>query len=180
MAAKPQQRRQAKAATMSKHGKTAQRLPEVIQQNKDVIAERWLEAVEQDAEIGSILLPHFERKERLIQLLAIATTVAEGKELSDQDRHACLRYGAMRFQQSYTVPLLMREAKLLQTSLADYMQRNFAAVDLIHLVPDIVRLMSTIETLWKTAARGFVQQEHAEKVANRRKVKRIIGDAKAS
>jgi hypothetical protein len=164
----------------TKHRKIAQRLPEVVQENKDAIAERWLEAVKQDAEIGSILLSDFDRKEDVVPLLEIATTVAEDKELSDPDRHACLRYGATRYQQSYTIALLMREAKLLQSSVADYMQRNFAAADVIHWVPDIVRLMTVIETLWKTTARGFVQQEHAEKVANRRKVKPIIESAKAS
>jgi hypothetical protein len=86
-----------------------------------------------------------------------------------------------RYQQRSTIPLLMREAKLLQASIADYMQRNVAASEMIHLVPDTLRLMRTIDTLWKATARGFIQQAHAEKVSNRRRVKRILeSNAKAS
>jgi hypothetical protein len=67
----------------------------------------------------------------------------------------------------------IRITLLLQASIADYMQLNFAASEMIHLVPDTLRLMCTIDTPWKATARGFIQQAHAEKVPNRRRVKRI-------
>jgi hypothetical protein len=148
-----------------------QRLPQAIKANRDTIVEHWLQALKREPEIGSVSVADSERSERLSQLLDIATAVAKGKEFSAADRNAYLRYGAIRYQQSYTIHLLMREAKLLQASIADCMQRNIAAIEMIHLVPDTVRLMGTIETLWKAAARGFIQQAHAEKVANRRRVK---------
>jgi YesN/AraC family two-component response regulator len=59
-----------------------QRLPQLIGANKENIVEHWLQAVQHDAEIGTIPVPDAERKEHLPLLLQIAIGVAEGKELT--------------------------------------------------------------------------------------------------
>jgi hypothetical protein len=152
-----------------------------IKADSDLIVQHWLQALKREPENSSIPISDSACSERLLQLLHIATAVTEGKQFRAEDRNAYLRHGAIRYQQRSTLPLLMREAKLLQASIADYMQRNVAASEMIHLVPDTLRLMRTIDTLWKATARGFIQQAHAEKVANRRRVKRILEtNAKAS
>jgi hypothetical protein len=158
-----------------------QRLPQDIRANRESILEHWLQAVKQEPEIGSIPVPDSERSERLPELLDIATRIAEGNELTAEQRNAYLRHGASRYKQSYTIPLLMREARLLQACLADHIQRNFAVIEIIHLVPETVHFMATIDALWKAAARGFIQQANAEKVANRRHLKRVLdANTKAS
>jgi hypothetical protein len=157
------------------------RLSQAIKANRDLIVDHWLQALKREPENSSIVVADSARSERLAQLLDITAAVAEGKQFSAEDRNAYLRHGAIRYQQNCTIPLLMREAKLLQASIADYMQRNFAASEMIHLVPDTLRLMRTIDTLWKATARGFIQQAHAEKVATRRRMKRILeANVKAS
>jgi hypothetical protein len=142
---------------------STQRLSQAIKANRNLIVQHSLQALKREPENSSIPVADSASSERLSQLLDIATAVAEGRQFSTDDRNAYLRYGAIRYQQSSTIPLLMREAKLLQASIADYMQRNFAASEMIHLVPDTLRLMRTIDTLWKATARGFIQQAHAEK-----------------
>jgi hypothetical protein len=152
-----------------------QRLPQLIKANRYLIVEHWLDALKGEPEINSNAVANAEGRERMAQLLDIAAAVTEGKQFSAQDKHAYLRYGAVRYQQGYTSHLLMRESKLLQASVADYMQRHIAEIEMIYLVLDTLRLMGTIENLWKAAARGFVQQAHAEKVAHRRDTKPILG-----
>jgi hypothetical protein len=137
---------------------TTQRLSQTMKAYRDVIVEHWLQALKRESESGSSPVADSECREHLSQLLDIAATVAEGKEFSADDRNAYLRYGAIRYQQSYTIPLLMREAKLLQASIADFMQHNFAATEMIHLVPDTLRLMGTIETLWKAAGKSETEK----------------------
>lgn len=123
--------------------------------------QHWLQTLKREPEIGALPIGDSERSEPLSRLLDIATAIGEEKEFSAEDRSSYLRYDAIRYQQRYTIPLLIREGKLLQPSIADYLQRTFAQSEMIHIVPETVRLMATIESLWNAAARGFIQQAHA-------------------
>ena len=88
-----------------------QRLTQVIRANRESVVENWLQAVQKDSEISSIPVPDSERKEHVPLLLDVATDVAEGKELTADNRKAYVRHGAIRYRQGYTVPLLIREAR---------------------------------------------------------------------
>jgi len=171
------------AARTPDQGILRQRLPQVISANKESIVEHWLQAVKQDAEIGSISVPDSERKQHLPLLLQIAKDVAEGKELTVEDTEAYLRHGIVRYRQGYTVPLLIREARLLQASVADCIQRNFNGIEMSYLVPDTIHFMGTIDALLEASARGFIQQANSEKVSSRRRSKQkhlAESNAKAS
>jgi len=102
-------------------------------------------------------------------LLQIATAVAEGKELTAEDREAYLRHGSVRYRQGYTVPLLIREARFLQASVADCIQRNFNGIEMSYLVPDTIHFMGTIDALLEASVRGFIQQANSDKVSGRRR-----------
>src|SRR6266576_1409678 len=159
-----------------------QRLTQVIRANRESVVENWLQAAKKDSEISSISVPDSARKEHVPLLLEVATDVAEGKELTAEDRKAYVRHGAIRYRQGYTVPLLIREARLLQASLADCIQRNFTAIEMNYLVPDTIHFMGTIDALLEDSARGFIQQANTERMSNRRrsgKKKLPDSDAKA-
>jgi len=158
------------------------RLPQVIRVNRESIVEHWLQAIKQDPEIGSIPVPDSERKEHVPFLLDVATGVADGREVTAEDRKVYVRHGANRYRQGYTVPLLIREARLLQASLADCIQRNFTEIEMNYLVPDTIHFMGTIDALLEDSARGFIQQANAERVNRRRSGKKKLpeSDTKAS
>src|SRR5206468_545970 len=103
------------------------------------------------------------------EALGVTTDVAEGKELTAENRKAYVRHGAIRYRQGYTVPLLIREARLLQASLADCIQRNFTAIEMNYLVPDTIHFMGTIDALLDDSARGFIQQANAERESRSRR-----------
>jgi hypothetical protein len=160
-----------------------QRLPQLIDANKESIVEHWLQAVKENAEIGTIPVPDAERKEYVPLLLQIAKGVAEGKELTAEDTKAYVQHGIVRYRQGHTVPLLIREARLLQASVADCIQRNFSGIEMSYLVPDTIHFMGTIDALLEASVRGFIQQANSEKVSSRRRSKQkdvAQSDAKAS
>ena len=128
-----------------------------------------MQAVKKDSEISSIPVPDSERKEHVPLLLDVATDVAEGKELTSEDRKAYVRHGAIRYKQGYTVPLLIREARLLEASLAECIQRNFTAIEMNYLVPDTIHFMGTIDALLEDSARGFIQQANSERASRSRR-----------
>jgi DNA-binding response OmpR family regulator len=155
------------------------RLPQVIRVNRESIIEHWLQSIRQDPEIGSIPVPDSERKEHVPFLLDVATGVADGKQLTAEDRKVYVRHGANRYRQGYTVPLLIREARLLQASLADCIQRNFTEIEMNYLVPDTIHFMGTIDALLEDSARGFIQQANAERVNRRRSGKKKLSESDA-
>ncbi len=82
-----------------------QRLTQVIRANRESVIENWLQAVKKDSEISSIPVPDSERKEHVPPLLDVATDVAEGKELTSEDRRVYVRHGAIRYSaSSVTLP----------------------------------------------------------------------------
>ena len=160
-----------------------QRLPQVIKAKSESIVEHWLQTIKQDPEIGSIPVPDSERREHVPRLLNIATGIAEGKALTAEDRKTYVRHGAIRYRQGYTVPLLIREARLLQASLADCIQRNFTRLEMSYLVPDAIHFMGTIDALLEDSARGFIQQANSERASRSRRKggKKVAGsDAETS
>ncbi len=87
------------------------------------------------------------------------------------------------YKQGYTVPLLIREARLLQASPASCIQRSFTEIEMNYLVPDTIHFMGTIDALLENSARGFIQQANSERVSGRRRSKKKElpeSDAKAS
>jgi RsbT co-antagonist protein rsbRD N-terminal domain len=146
-----------------------QHLPQFIRANSEAIVEQWWQRVDQDPEISSIPVSNSERKEYVPLLLHVATSVAEGKELNPEHRTAYVQYGAIRQKQGYTAPLLIRELRLLQASVADCIQRNFNEIEMSYLVPDTIHFMGTIDVLLEASAHGFTQQANREKVSNRRR-----------
>jgi hypothetical protein len=146
-----------------------QRLAQIISANRESIVEHWLQVVKQDPEIGSIPVPDSERREHVPLLLDIATGIAEGKALAAEDRKTYVRHGAIRYKQGYTIPLLIREARLLQASLASCIQRSFTEIEMNYLVPDTIHFMGTIEALLEDSARGFIQQANSERASRSRR-----------
>src|SRR5207245_10654347 len=113
--------------------------------------------------------PYSRGKEHVTLLLDVATDVAEGKEPTAEHRKSYVRHGAIRYRQAYPVPLLIREPRLLQASLADCIQRNFTAIEMNYLVPDAIHFMVTIDALLEDSARGFIQQANSERASRSRR-----------
>src|SRR5438876_795846 len=63
----------------------------------------------------------------------------------------------------------IREARLLQASLADCIQRNFTRLEMTYLVPDAIHFMGTIDALLEDSARGFIQQANSERASRSRR-----------
>ena len=151
-----------------------QRVVQMIRANISSIVASWLEAVKREPDIGAISISDSERRQKLPELLWIATEVVEGKHLAIEDRNTFLEHGALRYKQKYTAPLLGREARLLQACVAECIQRNLGNIEMLHLVPDTIRFMATLDSLWKVAVRALVRQAYAEVPANRAPAKKVI------
>jgi len=150
-----------------------QRLTQVIRENRESITEHWLQAAKHDPEIAAIPITDSVRKYGVPSLLDVVTDVVHGREITAEDRKSYARHGARRHKQSYTVPLLVRETRLLQSSVADCVQNNFDRIEINHLIPDMLHFFGTVEVLLEFSVRAFIQQSNSETASGRKGTKKI-------
>ncbi len=150
-----------------------QRLTQVIRENRESITEHWLQAAKHDPEIAAIPITDSVRKYGVPLLLDAVTDVVHGREITAEDRKSYARHGARRHKQSYTVPLLVRETRLLQSSVADCVQNNFDRIEINHLIPDMLHFFGTVEVLLEFSVRAFIQQSNSETASGRKGTKKI-------
>ena len=138
------------------HGIQPKRLPDIIEQNLDTIVRQWLAAVKKDEEISAIPLSDPDRQDHVPRLLQQALERARGKQLTPADTDAAQLHGAIRREQGYSIPLVVREAKILLRVLADCVQQNLLAIEVSYLIPDMVKVWETVTTELELSVKAFV------------------------
>lgn len=143
------------------HGIQPKRLPDIIEQHLDSIVGQWLSIVNKDEEIRAIPVPDSDRKDHVPRLLQQALDRARGKQLTDKYTDAAQVHGAIRHNQGYTVPLVVREAKILFRVLANCVQQNLLAIQVSYLIPDMVSIWETITNELEISLKAFVAARSA-------------------
>ena len=133
-----------------------QRVADMVKQNRDAIIARWLEEIKKDPDIAAIAMSDPDRTDHLPRLLDESLSRARGGELTIEDARAALEHGQTRRQQRYTIPLLIREAKILQVVVGNCVEQKLLEVEVSHLVPDMVRINETIQTELEASIRAFL------------------------
>lgn len=162
------------------HGIQPKRLPDIIEQDLDSIVRQWLTAVKKDKEISAIPLSDSDRKDHVPLLLQQSLERARGRQLTPEDRDAAELHGAVRRKQGYSIPLVVREAKILLRVVADCVQQNLLAIQVSYLIPDMVNVWETITTELEISVKAFVAgtrdsyagDEHSANASRARKAPR--------
>lgn len=132
------------------------RLADIIEQKRDWVIAHWLEEVKKDEEIGTIALSDSELQDHVPRLLQESVGRARGEVLTAEDTNAAALHGAVRRKQGYSVPLVVREAKLLMRVLGDAVQQNLLSIQVSNLIPDMVKIWETIENELESSLRAFL------------------------
>lgn len=137
----------------------SKRVPDVIEENKAWVIETWLNRLEQNSELMSIRLSEVERKDHVPGLLDEAIEHAFGRKLSPPGRQqAAEQHGTLRYEQGYSIPMLIAEARLLQDVISDCVRRDFLAIDLSNLVADLIKIYDTVQLELENSVRAFTHQ----------------------
>jgi DNA-binding response OmpR family regulator len=145
-------------ASLSQASKiTPQRLPLLALENKDQIIQEWVKRVVRDSEIAAIRLTESERIDCLPPLLEDIITSA-GKP-SDSTVNAAADHGVIRARQGYTIPMLVREAKVLQDTIGNFAQQNLLAIEISHAIPDLIRIGGMIELALEGSITAFIEEK---------------------
>ncbi|HET9284173.1 MAG TPA: RsbRD N-terminal domain-containing protein [Candidatus Angelobacter sp.] len=134
-----------------------QRLPALVQENRDQIIAEWLKRVNQNDEIAAIRLSKEERIDCLPQLIEDITKNAGNA--SESAVPGAADHGITRSQQGYTIPMLVREAKLLQDTIGNFAQQNLLAIEISDVIPDLIRIGGMIELALEESIKAFTQEK---------------------
>jgi len=146
-------------------GMTPKRLPHLVQENKAHIVEEWLKRVNRDSEMAAIRLTRNERVDCLSPL--IEDIVRSASNPSESAMQAAAEHGVTRAQHGYTIPMLVREAKILQDSVGNFAQQNLLAIDISHAIPDLIRVGGMIELSLEESIKAFTREKKNRRAAIR-------------
>jgi DNA-binding response OmpR family regulator len=140
------------------------RVPDAIEANRDWVIDQWLERVKTQSELMGVSLSEAERKDHVPALLDAA--VAHARDLATRDGFpkAAERHGTLRYQQGYSIPMIILEARVLQDVIAECIRRNFLVMDLSNLISDINKMSDTISTELQESTRAFMTQYESHSV----------------
>jgi len=130
------------------------RVPDVVEEDKNWVLEQWLQRVKANAELMKVSLSDADRLDHVPALLDEAIAQACGQPEGEGRPKAAERHGTFRYHQGYSVPMLIKEAGLLQDAIAECIRRNFLVIDLSNLVSDM-------STMWKTIMKELDQSTHS-------------------
>jgi DNA-binding response OmpR family regulator len=134
-----------------------QRLPALAQENRDQIIEEWLKRVNRDDEIAAIRLTRSERIDCLPPVLE--DIIRSAGNPSESAVHAAADHGITRSRQGYTIPMLVREAKILQDTIGNFAQQNLLAIEMSHAIPDLIRIGGMIELALEESIKAFTREK---------------------
>jgi CheY-like chemotaxis protein len=143
------------------------RLTEIVSEHRKEITADWLKLASDDLELGVIEISEAERTDHVPRVLDVALKICLGEELSPADRTAARDHGLVRKKQGYTIPLLIRETRLLETVLYRCVQKNLLAVMISHLLTDLISVEQTLQILLEESASAFLEGKTTREIRPR-------------
>lgn len=139
------------------HHVETRRLSEIIADSVVAISQDWLDLVKKDPEISAIHLTDAERIDHIPRVLEVVLRVSRGQEITDSDRATARDHGVLRRKQGFTVPLLIRESRLLHDAIARCVQSRLLEVQISYLISDLISIHRTKQVLLEESVTAFLK-----------------------
>jgi DNA-binding response OmpR family regulator len=134
----------------------------ILERDSGITIQRWLSRVGRVEGLTSLRLTDQERTEHLQEIIdnivvrLRKTRVLESVAIFSP---AAMAHGEVRYSQGYSLPLVVEEARILQVSIFETIQRNLASVDFSLVMPDIMLIADEVDSQLKQSIDGFLQAQ---------------------
>ena len=135
------------------HPRTLRRVSDVLRENAQDICDRWLEAVEHNADLSQIDLTREERSDHVPSVLATLIARVEGD--GENGVKPAEKHGQTRYRQGYSIPQVVVEARLLQRSITATVQSHLLGVDLSTLIADLIEIGEGLASFLEISIRAY-------------------------
>jgi PAS domain S-box-containing protein len=136
------------------------KVSQLLEELSSLICERWLRLVMSDRELAALPLTEAERSDHIPDMMEELIRRLEGHadEFSEEATDAARKHGKLRYQQNYTIPQIVFEARLLQQVLSSTIHDNLFGIDLSTLVQDILEIGETLQADVEVSIRAYQSQ----------------------
>jgi DNA-binding NtrC family response regulator len=136
-------------------------LSQILEENKREIVRQWLGAAKQDVQISEAGLSDRELTDYLPDVVEEIVERCRGAKFSDMAGKAAKVHGQSRFKQGFTIPAMVREARLLQDVIGQLVQENLLGADVSSVIPQVMSVGATIQMFLEASIREYVNARHA-------------------
>jgi len=141
---------------------TTESVAAILEQELRPTIERWMKRVEEVPSLLEISLSHQERTGHLPQLIGdLIARLRQPEKAERPDTTSANDHGRVRFNQGYSVPMLVDESRLLQVSIFDTLRRHQEGIDLRTMMSGVVIIADECDAQLKDTVETFMDLEQA-------------------
>jgi YesN/AraC family two-component response regulator len=139
------------------------RAVQVIQDNCDVIIHRWMLCVEADTDLAAITVSKLQRKGHLPQFLdsLLVQVETHEPEVGYLAMDAAAMHGKHRLKLGYSIPLMIREANMLERVIFELLQERLLEIKISRFVSDMAELCHSMNQQLEASIRAYLSNPHA-------------------
>jgi DNA-binding response OmpR family regulator len=130
----------------------------ILERETESTIQNWLVRVEQSSELTAISLDPGERTGHLhllmSDLIGRLRCAAAEKSSSSASAH---EHGVLRYEQGYSLPMMVEESRILQVSIFNTLQNNLGRADFDTVLKDVMTIADEVDFQLKQAVSGFLE-----------------------
>jgi DNA-binding response OmpR family regulator len=138
-----------------------QRVAIILEREASTTISDWLARVDREKELTSVPLNNEQRTghlPKLIEELVVRLRVIPQTLGTKHVSNAAVQHGKVRFQQGYSVSMIVEESRILQVSIFDTLQKNLKSVDFSLLLRDVMTIADEVDSQLKQTLNSFMAE----------------------
>jgi len=129
----------------------------LLRENSDMIMRTWLQKTKAMPRLSALRLSDADRLDHLPDMLREVIRAIDEREstVTEQATAAARKHGEVRRGQGYTIPLVVKEARIFQRVIADLMQTHLLALDMSQVIPSLVIMSESVNAQLELSVESF-------------------------
>jgi ActR/RegA family two-component response regulator len=129
----------------------------LLRENADMIMRTWLQSTKAIPRLAALHLSDADRLDDLPDMLREVIRAIDERDstVTDHAAAAACKHGETRRAQGYTVPLVVKEARIFQRTIADLMQTHLLALDMSQVIPSLVVMSESVNAQLELSFESF-------------------------
>jgi len=143
------------------------RLATLLHEHLEAIIQEWLMLVKADPELEKMPISDTDRADHIPAVISEMISMMEARPgvVSEEALLDAAKHGRERRRQEFSIPQILKEARLLRRSIFEVMQQNLLAVDISTLIPDLVQISDSLDVQIKHSIQAYLQDAIEPRVA---------------
>jgi CheY-like chemotaxis protein len=130
----------------------------ILEHDRDVTIQYWMELVEHDEELTCIPLSLKDRSGHLPNLIAdLVNRLRLPPAAEATNSSAAREHGDLRRKQGYTAAMVVEESRILEVSIFNTLQNNLRRVDFTRVLLDVVTIADEVDSQLKQVVFSYVE-----------------------